>query len=212
MAYKKRSTRSKRSYTRRYKKRSFKPRIPRRRPSAIHNFKRIATLSSIAVVDGTVATKSYNFALNQLPNYTNFSQLFDQYRIAAVKVTFFPNQTTDSDVVAPGLLQIYTCIDLDSNTAPSDTGVIGQYATVRSTLFNRPHVRYLKPRVQNALYYDGSTFGYCVAPGKPWLDSSNEGIPYYGLKCILTNQVLANIKAQQVRVIGLFYIQCRWSI
>lgn len=52
---------------------------------------RIAQLSDFTVMSNFAWTNNqYNFKLSDLTSYSEFTNLFDQYMISAVKVTFFP--------------------------------------------------------------------------------------------------------------------------
>lgn len=87
--------RSKRSYKlkRRYRR---KPKLVKRMPSNVLSCVRQyrATPFTLTYSVGYSYT-SYMFNLGGLPNYTEFTNLFDAYRILAVKITFIPSVSSN---------------------------------------------------------------------------------------------------------------------
>lgn len=188
-------------------------RIPRRRfPNNTHSFKQSAELANVTVTAGiSPSLFAYTFQLSDIPNASALADLYDQYRINAVKVTFFPQanvfnaNTTNLVVSVP---EIYTAIDLDSNTTPTSINVIDQYTTARHKFFNRPHSRYLKPKALGQCYISATSTGYFNL-GKQWLDMGNTNIPHYGLVGGIVCSQGSDMVGQLIRVTATYYLQCR---
>jgi len=106
--YKKKQYRKKRTYKR---KMAMMSRVPRRLPSnGTVLIKRTAWQSNWTL--GTATTNDFwryqTFNLQQIPSYTELTNLWDRYRIAGVKVTFRPRFTEFAgndtvDTTLPGI-------------------------------------------------------------------------------------------------------------
>jgi hypothetical protein len=154
---------------RRVKRRIYRRRpMPRRIVPAKLAIKRTFYLQNWTF--GTAATdgfwRNYAFSLNQMPNVVEFTGLFDEYKINAIKVTFRPSYdsiTSDSQgVVANSAPQAYAHIFVDP-AATNPAGVYGSATLnsflendkVRSYTTNRPFSVYWKPLVRDALQGTG---------------------------------------------------------
>ena len=99
-------------------------------------------------------TKS--FSLNELPNYTDYTNLFDQYRIDRVSVMFFPRTGNVSDsniqtVSGQGIQLLTTAIDLSGSTTATPTiADLLEYGSVEQHLLTKPVTISFQPRIQDA--------------------------------------------------------------
>lgn len=113
---------------------------------------------------GTASTSSFwrsmTFAINTLPNFSEYAGLFDQYKLTRVKVTFHPRYlNTDSDVVGatPTTNQMYITCGPDTQSDPTYIP-LGTYGSasynsflelagdrVKTFLFNKPVSMWVKP-------------------------------------------------------------------
>ena len=67
----------------------------------VYNFTRKCEYDQVYPTFGNAVDRVFTFALADLPNYTEFTTLFDQYRINAVKLTFIPRlSSADSNPLA----------------------------------------------------------------------------------------------------------------
>lgn len=166
-----------------YRKRTFKrKRIMRRRRR--FNIPRVPRYSAVNVVKAkrtffyenwTPSTASttgfwryYQPTLNMLPSLSEFSALFDQYKLSAIKITLRPrydnfagNDTTDVTLpgtTAQGGTNVHVLIDPDTTTTvPSGTYTSGNLNTflengaVRSYTGLKPINIYWKPKVGSAM-------------------------------------------------------------
>lgn len=135
---------------------------------------------------------AFQFKLSDVPNSSEFTTLFDSYRIMAVKFTMIPTFTyVEANTAAPvgaGSLnescpQIYTVIDRDDVTALSTVTDYMQYDTYKMHRGNKVITRYIKwPRIQLAGNVNGaSALGFQGRP-KQWLDCNSNNIPHFGIK------------------------------
>lgn len=171
------------------------------------------------IVDGTVATKTtgciaYVLAtsgaavcygtltmacrLSDLPNYTEFTNLFDQYRINSVtlKMYAFSTSSETGAAVNPALSQtsalVHSIIDYDDAAAPtaSDVGidVFRQFPSYRCRQMVRGDGKPLKytfrPHAAVSAYGTGAFTSYKNVPFG-WVDSNSPGVDGYGWKAIV---------------------------
>jgi len=166
----------------------------------LHNFSR--KTGTTTILHGTVNTGvdnykafAYSFDLTQLPNYTDFTSLFDVYRINQVVVTFMfqgcVNNTADTYFSAV-LPRMITTTDVDDATLPTassagwdelceyQTSKIRQVGNGAQSLFKYR----IKPHVTTEVYKSAITTGYAPKKGV-WLDCGNPDIPHFGLKGLI---------------------------
>ena len=198
---------------RRYRR---KTRILRAISNRIHNFKETVELANLQT--STTSQNTFfgiSFSLSTIGNISAISSLFDSYRIMGVKLSFYPQYNvsyTQGTTVAGEIPMIYTCIDYDSDTAPTSIGEIDQYRTCKRQFFQRPHSRFLKPRAlaYSAVTTSSSTYGNTTISRKTWMDMANTTVKYFGvLGAIVFTNSSALPPATQVRVTATIYYQCQ---
>jgi len=57
----------------------------------VHFFKRHVDLGTITLSSAGITTQGYSFQLDEVPNYTEFTALYDQYKLSAVAIKFISN-------------------------------------------------------------------------------------------------------------------------
>lgn len=156
-----------------------------RRSINSHHFKR--TFIGEILSSGTSASfAGYSVNLSQLPNYTEFTTLFDQYRINKVVVKFVPSFTQDtigSTEITPNLQSV---IDYNDVTTPTATSELLQYQSYRRTRGNQTHTRVFTPSTLVDISDTASSPKW-----KQWLSTANATLPHFGLKVALDATVVA---------------------
>lgn len=158
----------------------------------VHVFKRSAYLgtqtASISAVGGpTPIAVSYAMALNQMPNFSEFTTLFDQYKITGAKLSFTP--TVNMGVLNPaatqtavlGYSKVHSIIDYDDAAVPVSEDSLLEYGSLKSTAPFATHSRFIKPKVLHEIYRSALTTAYAPR-ASTYLDMSNADVPHYGLK------------------------------
>lgn len=156
-----------------------------------HWFKRTCKLGNIsASISGGVPSgiaSAYSFSLSQLPSFTEFTNLYDQYKITGAKMSFVPGATEAlysplSGVASQhGYNRFHSVIDYDDSTPPISEDQMLQYQSVKTTNGLRTHTRYLKPKVLREVYRSALTTGYNPTASQ-WIDTVQNDVPHYGLK------------------------------
>lgn len=136
------------------------------------------------------------FTLDMLPDYSEFTTLYDQYKINRVKVKMTPYSTasmlqtgvTTNNNQSLGLI-LHSCIDYDdaSAFAASSTGInaMRQFLSYRTRNFinGRPVKIYFKPRIAMAAF-GGGVFGSYASATPKWIDCDSSSVQHYGTKWI----------------------------
>lgn len=153
-----------------------------------------------------VSTAGIGFKLSDLQSESEFDNLFDFYRIKAVKLVFsflYDNATIGGSLQAP---QLYIVKDYDDNSTPASVGELIQYNNCRQIqLYNRSkgvHSVYLQPRVMNTTTYEQQP-----RYRKPWIDMAGDStVTYYGVKFALVNRDASSVK---IYVRAKYYFECK---
>lgn len=216
MAYKRK--RFSRKSTRRTRRRT-SMRVPRTRAlisNNVHHFKRTVQLTGILThAPGGVAaprTGAIGFTIGSLPDITDFTTLYDQYRINKIKVEFVPglsgidgNPMSTSNLF--GLPHLHTVVDYDDANAPSTASQLMQYPGYRRTRGDRTHKRYFTPAIATEVFRSSLSTSYSPK-WKAWCDFASTDVPHYGIKYVA--DAFANSGNQwQWSVYATFYFSCK---
>lgn len=157
----------------------------------------------------TFAT-AYQFQLNQLPNYQEFTALFDMYRINKVVVRLIPTATqvlVNSDANSEECPLAYAAIDYNDATSPADANEIKQYGNCRVWALNKYQTFVFCPRTASPVYRDGATNAYLMNPKKLFIDCNYADVPHYGIRLIVPGGQTRQV--YRVRVESTFYLSFR---
>lgn len=160
--------------------------VPRRIRQKVHNFTRSQYISAITQNPQTAVAMAFNFKLSDLTNYSEFTNLYDQYRIKAVAFEILPNVTGNdgnpntSQILLPF---IHTAIDHNDSSAPTIDAIM-QYKNYKRTRSHLVHRRYFKPAVASMNYNTVTTTSYTARFGQ-WIDTDDAATPHYGLKLFI---------------------------
>lgn len=175
--------------------------------SGVHMFKR--TFSTIYAVTDTLANRANIHMLTNIPNSNEFTSLFDQYKIKAVKAKFIFDQNTSScpntlpttNQTIPNLI---TVIDRDDGTPLSLITDYEQYESLKIQRLDRPVIRYFKPKLATAVYSGGTFSGYTQSPNV-WVDANSPNVEYYGLKYGINASMEGGTGTKNVGAISIYW-------
>lgn len=171
----------------------------------VYNFKRTFQASAITSTAGAAVAGGYTFALNSLPNYTEFTAMFDVYRLKAVKIEFSAPANSVGMSATSEIPQLWTAIDRNDATAPANVNELFQYDTLKHSPITRKHVRYF--RVNSLGYITGQSVGTVGEINwNKWIPTSEPAINHYGLKYLVDGNGSVN---QPIQVYATFYFQCK---
>lgn len=184
--------------------------LPRGFNTGVHHFKRTNVLSSIttSITAGVNTHQSFSFKFSDLPNYTEFSTLFDQYRMNKFVIKLVPTITgaePTSTGAAYSLPNVWSVVDYDDAVDAGNNLIsLLQYPNCRMTRGHKIHTRVWRPSVLLDAY-TGATEGNTIK-FKQWLNMADVTIPHYGLK-IWIDQCLGAV--MEYRVFFTAYFSCK---
>lgn len=157
-----------------------------------------------------------HFRLEKLPDYTDFTTLFDAYRIKKVRLTWIYSSNS-SDQVAPAttsaLPMLGWCIDQDDgaplgSTPTSALAATSQYDSFQLHRLDRPLTMTVAPKLASSVYAQGSFSAFTEVPNSAWVDMTYPNAQYYGIKWFIDPAGnTTNLTLGTVTVIAKYYIE-----
>jgi hypothetical protein len=140
------------------------------------------------------AYASAYISLGQFPNYTEYTAVFDQYRIDQVEVWLEPVGSQEN-----GTGVLTTAVDLDDANLP--TSATGIYDKQDALVANGSQGRYHRwlPHMATAVF-SGSFTSYGNEPAG-WIDSASPNVQHYGFKAATGQYSVAYAYTLTVRAI-----------
>lgn len=195
--YKRRYTKRRKTYKNRTYRRRFKRKTMRRgHNQPVHYFKRFVDRGTVAadITDPFLnyTILGYRFSLTDVPGYTEFTTMYDFYKIVAVKIMWIPisnvSQILEDNVSyqpTPNTFNYYrtfSAIDYNDNIVSGlSLNELRQYSNCKVTKGNSIHKRYFYPKISTVIGEDITTSAQ-AGQGSPWISISNPNIDYYGVK------------------------------
>jgi len=155
------------------------PRVPDIIPQYIrrqkpYTFERTYTVGTITPSTTIDQAGAISFTLNSLPDSSEFTNLFDQYRITQAVVKFVP--TSQVSTSSP----LLTVLDYDDAVTPTLVTQLYEYSTLYVSESSSYVERALKPQMAVAAYSGAFTsFG---SMSDMWIDVASPNVVYYGVK------------------------------
>lgn len=166
-----------------------------------YNFKRTWYAENYFNVSANATTSNpssngFAFTLNNLPDASDFQNLFDSYRINKIVVKIIPKVSEYTGLPNAGvnnamLPTIHSVVDYDDSTAPTSISQLAQYDTYRSTRGIREHTRVFVPKVE----LQGGT-SIALPKSYQWIDTDNIDVPHRGLKIWITGPAIGTNTSQ----------------
>lgn len=163
--------------------------IIRRRPRGgikqpVQFFKRVLySPNFITVTAGTDGLVQTPFRLDFVPNRTEFTALYDQYRIKAIKVTLMPRGNS-SDLGTAATLgnvsRVFSVLDYDDSNNPTSISQLCEYQNLKVTHSTKNHTRYLVPKFNANIA--GPLGTIARKPSVGFLDVTDESVVHNGVK------------------------------
>lgn len=129
---------------------------------------------------------AFQFQLTDLPAYSDFQNLFDQYRIDQVDIEVSQVQNAASaGNPASQMMTIMYAPDFDDANVPTLASNLTERQRMKQWTFRgdgKPLRISVQPRVAVPLYRAGITSPYSVASQQTFIDMADSDVPHYGLK------------------------------
>lgn len=177
---------------------------------AIHQFTRIIGANNIVQAPTDVG-RGISFTLADLPGSTEFTALFDQYRLDWVEYMFVLKSPLGAGGVAAPL--IYFVEDHDDDAPPSFNAVLeAQSVQVVNFSADRTMIKFrVRPNIVREVYR-GVTPGYERAPPGTWLDCANATVPHYGVKYWVANYNSTSTSSTVIDVILRYHVSFKETV
>lgn len=134
-----------------------------------------------------------SFSVSLLPNFSDFSGLFDQYRIRCIVAKFRlvqPPEASNTPATSQFYPDIYVIVDHDDDTVPTSVDTVLQYGKCKRGVL-KPNFWFkyrFYPTAALQLYRTATTTAYAPAKNGMFLDLNQSDTPYYGIKGIVSNE------------------------
>lgn len=195
---------------RRTRKRSYRRRRPTNRRTShrgrVYNFTRTYSEEHSIQSIGwqTFGAGSIQTYLTDLPNYAEFTDLFDSYRICAIQRKFIYNRNSAESISTANtaeLPMLYTVFDYNEGNVLANEDEALQYSNLKISRLDRITKRYYKPaiKIENSM-----------TVWKRWLPTTNTAEQYFGMKFAVdtiktgTTETIGTLK-----VFTKVYLQCK---
>lgn len=172
----------------------------------IMQFKRTFQTSSLVTgaVLGSQATQNISVSFGNIPSPTDFTNLFDMYKICGVKIKYIPD--LNQAVAGQPSCNLNSYLDYNDLNIPVIT--TGQqkdsYRTTKGTVI---HKRYYRPQVPISVS-DISATAFTQCQKAPWISTTNTNIAHVGLKVITDPTPVAVVYTWRVYVT--LYFKCKY--
>jgi hypothetical protein len=136
------------------------------------------------------------FQLSNLDNSGAFENVFDQYRIDAIRMTCSPQNNAVGLVTnsTTTLVPLYCVIDYDNTSNLATAAAAREYANCIVLEPGKSFIRVFSPRVAKATYFGAfSSFSNEVAP---WIDCASPNVQHYGIKIFVPGATAAQTQLQ----------------
>lgn len=136
---------------------------------------------------GFQTTYGLSVNLGDLPNWQEYTSLFDQFRITGAEVEFIPRYNTnvlavDNNLVHLGWFQDQNNVDLTGFTSVENPWL--ERTGYRQQILDRTIKVKFTPRPQMMVYQSAIATGYAQKSPKAmndWIASTNYNVPHFGL-------------------------------
>lgn len=176
--YRKRTYRRKTGLKRTYRRRFNTRNRYNKRGQKLYLFKRHVDFGQLVIDNIADTFRTFNFSLQDVPNETDFTNLYDVYKINAVKITFIPQMNTSISIGSinnPNAnARFFSVLDYNDGNPLTTIDQAREYQSCKYTPILRQHKRYLRPKIMDA--------GGVYNPGNKWLATSNITENYFGVK------------------------------
>lgn len=206
MAFRKRGYRKFNKKPRTYRKRFSRAGSKRssKRGILTHFFKRTAvTRVNVQIAGGFGTLGANQFTLASLPNYTEFTALYDTYKICGIRMKIVFNKDSSDVMSSNGLPQLITVNDFNDASGLTSEAEALQYASFKQRRMNAPISRYFRP-TQLASGTTATDFQFVKSR---WNSTINTGVPHLGMKMAITSPSTATLG--EVVIYTTYYIACR---
>jgi len=184
-------------------------RVPRRVANVgLLHLKRTAFVGEI-VASAAQTFGSFTFSLDDLPNWAEFTSLFQMYRINCVVLKLVPGFSDAAAGQTTRLPTIHMANDYLTLAPWSNANEAFQYQGLVSRRADRMLTWKVTPRALIDAYTGGVSGASIMPKAKQWISTSTGGeqVQHYGVKYFLDAPVLST--ALTIKVYATYYLSCK---
>jgi len=188
-----------------------------RQPRLTNQIYRIARLVNSPDATQGLALNAFStvFTLADLPNFTEFTALFDMYRIFAVQMRLRPrfNLGTVGSITTVKLPRLFSVIDYNDNVNLTLINDALEYQSCKETRFDQDHVRMIRPHANLAAQEATLVnFGGLKSQVSPWLSTEVTDVNHYGLKFLIEAGAAGQTVFQSWSVDLTYYLEFKQTL
>ena len=150
--------------------------------------------------------------LDKLPNYTDFTTLFDSYRITGVEYRFCPHFNVGQVPLGPQNTQVarlVTVVDKDDNSSLTGLTAAMQYASMEESLLDKERKRFFVPLPTIQTYRTATTTGYQSPDAPIWIDMAQTDVPHYCAKGLICDTTASTDNPRTLTIMATLYFECK---
>lgn len=160
--------------------------------SRIYRINRTGIIRNIACSGAGTLLYADSFSIDQVPNYGEFTALWDKYRLRYVTLKFYyatTNFVSSAQSVQNETGFLHIVKDYNDAQTPGDVLDLMQYPNYRCIPLQKlqGYKMVIKPKWEQTAYRSGVTSGYGQGNRWAWLDCTSTGItiPHFGIKYVI---------------------------
>lgn len=149
----------------------------------------------------------FTFKLSDLPSGSEFTNLFQAYKINGVRLDFVPTaNSADVGSATMHLPIMHYVYDFDDTAPPTSYTEVFQYDTVKSRRCDKPWSLFIKPKVLTEAFQQGVTQAYGYSRNM-WLSTAYPSVEHYGVKYYLESPVIQSNTL--IKVYATYYLSMK---
>jgi hypothetical protein len=164
---------------------------------------------TITAAPTTPNTTTMYFQLSNLANATNFENLWDQYRIRAVRQSVKPQNNAIGLVTnsTTSIVDFYWVIDYDNDSALSSVNSAQEYDNCMLLTAGEDGCRTFAPRIALSAY--SGAFSSFANMEDSWIDCASPSVRHYGSKFYVPGTTAAQTTNQAWDVLTEYWVEFR---
>jgi len=177
--------------------------------TAITVMRQVTGPTTVTAQAAATTNNTTYFQLSNLDNSSSFENVWDQYRIDAIRMTCKPQQnaiglTTNSTT---SLVPLYCVIDYDNTSNLGTAAAAREYDNVIVLEPGESFTRVFQPRIALSAYSGAFTSFANMAP--QWIDCASPSVQHYGIKILVPGVTAAQTMLQSWDITYEYYISFR---
>lgn len=150
---------------------------------------------------------SHDFRLVNAVGSTEFTSLFDKYKITGIKYKIM-YQCNDAQVAGSQVLPIiHYAVDTDDTSTPASLTAVQERSNVKTKVLGNTQTIsfFLRPKVASSLYQSSISTGYAVTKA-PYINSTYSSVPHYGVKVWMNNVYMVTANNTAITIEPTYYL------